>query len=273
MFQNSQRIRYDRTPEDERKMMERLADLRMLPVCNPCWQPVPGNLASQGVSEVKDVSRTEVESRLLRLGKPLRKAGDPKEADMPCVDQCESANGDACPSKEIKECDGSWNLRHFHECPIVPEETRTTHPPCRYREMTIDRFDPLCRNPQNPSAIFHPGEIDIHYRLVVKDNHRPCLPTPVDPTLALPKEVSMDLPAICPEAPEIKQTFVGDLRPWRHTQDLDVAFGRKEPPTLYYQSQCNRAAMRGQEIGAECTPFFKDPAGSLAGMAPAAANW
>lgn len=261
MFQNNQRIRYDRTPEDERLMMERLADLRMLPVCPPqCWQPAPGLLAKQGVSEVKESSRTDVESRLFRLGRPLKKHGDPREPDMPCVSQCESANGDSCPSNETKECDGNWSLHHYQECAIIPQETRTTHPPCKYREMTIDRFDPICKDPQNPSYIFHPGEINIHYRMVVKDNHRPCMPKPVDPTLALPNDPPTAIPSLCPEAPEVKQTFIGSLRPWRFTQDLDVAFGRKEAPEMYYQNQCNTAAFKGSKVGSECTPFYQKTA-------------
>ena len=53
--------------------------------------------------------------------------------------------------------------------------------------MTFDRFDPLCINPQNLGLIEHPGEININYRLIAKDMHRPCIPEPMDQTLALPK--------------------------------------------------------------------------------------
>ena len=44
----------------------------------------------------------------------------------------------------------------------------------------------MCLDPQDRVLI--PFDYNINNRLVVKDNHRPCIPTPVDVNLSLPPD-------------------------------------------------------------------------------------
>jgi hypothetical protein len=68
--------------------------------------------------------------------------------------------------------------------PLAPEETRLSNPPCTLRCRGWNRWEFLCRNPQD--KVLPPFEHDVSYRLVVKDNHRPCVTQPMDQTNSLP---------------------------------------------------------------------------------------
>lgn len=76
---------------------------------------------------------------------------------------------------------------HFPTCPkLSTEYTRVTYPTCDMRCTGVNRFQPLCLDPQDRSRWEHPSEIGISYRNVVKDNHQPCIPRPMDQNAALP---------------------------------------------------------------------------------------
>jgi len=77
---------------------------------------------------------------------------------------------------------------HFPECKkLRTEYTRITYPTCDLKGTGVNRFQPICLDPQHPSRWIQPSEIGINYRMVAKDNHRPCIPKPLDQTLAHPK--------------------------------------------------------------------------------------
>jgi hypothetical protein len=93
-----------------------------------------------------------------------------------------------CPSKKFKPSNKPFcNLVHMKENDeISSEETRLSNPPCTLRGTGWNRWEWLCENPQDKAI--QPFETNINNRLVVKDNHRPCIPTPMNNTLALPPE-------------------------------------------------------------------------------------
>jgi hypothetical protein len=64
------------------------------------------------------------------------------------------------------------------------EDTRLSNPPCTLRGTGWNRWEWLCRDPQDKALV--PFEWGISYRTVVKDNHRPCVPTPLGACAALP---------------------------------------------------------------------------------------
>ena len=71
-------------------------------------------------------------------------------------------------------------------CGPFTDYTRISNPICTARGIGINRFTPLCLNPQDENRWLHPSEVGISYRNVVKDNHVPGVPKLIDPTPLLP---------------------------------------------------------------------------------------
>ena len=70
-------------------------------------------------------------------------------------------------------------------CASIPTvDTRLANPPCTLRGTGWNRWEWLCQDPQ--ATALRPFDWNIDTSIVVKDNHRPVLARPVDPTLALP---------------------------------------------------------------------------------------
>jgi hypothetical protein len=80
---------------------------------------------------------------------------------------------DYCKTKMPKDCYG-----------LSREDTKLSNPPCTLRGTGWNRWEWLCMNPQDKALI--PFDFNINNRLVVKDNHRPCVPSPLDQFEALP---------------------------------------------------------------------------------------
>ena len=181
--------------------------------CNPCRAPEPGNNAKQGVSLFPDRSITDVESDLKNLSR--RHTKDPKKQYKPyCPEMSSCGEGFPCGGGVVKGCDNSQpKLRHLETCGLNPVETRTTHPPCTLRGTGWDRFESLCINPQDRGCWEHPGEVRVSYRLVVKDNHKPCIPQMEDPLAAWPK--GGDSLPCDPIMGNSCSSFTGSLRPNR----------------------------------------------------------
>lgn len=80
---------------------------------------------------------------------------------------------------------GPGGATPFPSCDgLAAVDTRLSNPPCTLRGTGWNRFEWLCRNPQeNAIASFN---TNVDTSIVVKDNHRPLVARPVDPTLALP---------------------------------------------------------------------------------------
>lgn len=80
---------------------------------------------------------------------------------------------------------GSGAPRQMAACDVIPTvDTRLVNPPCTLRGTGWNRFEWLCRDPQERALV--PFGANVDTSLVIKDNHRPFLARPVDPTLALP---------------------------------------------------------------------------------------
>lgn len=67
-------------------------------------------------------------------------------------------------------------------------DTRLTTPSCTLRGTGWNRFEWLCRDPQEQALM--PFDSLVNTGIVMKDNHRPQLATPLDPTMALPPAAS-----------------------------------------------------------------------------------
>lgn len=67
---------------------------------------------------------------------------------------------------------------------LTREDTKLSNPPCTLRGTGWNRWEWLCTNPQDNALISF--DYNINNRLIVKDNHRPCVPSPVDQSTSLP---------------------------------------------------------------------------------------
>ena len=65
----------------------------------------------------------------------------------------------------------------IRKCSTPTESTRLSNPPCTLKETGINRFDPLCWDPQS-KALETFDRIGINYRMVAKDNHIPLIEQP-----------------------------------------------------------------------------------------------
>ena len=96
------------------------------------------------------------------------------------------------------------NVQLLEDCIKHPEDTRLSNPPCTMRETEINRFEWLSTNPQDKIHI--PFTHNICNRTLVKDNHRPIIPTPISSIPVLPKQKGL-----CSES--IKKVYANNTSP------------------------------------------------------------
>jgi hypothetical protein len=108
-------------------------------------------------------------------------------------------------------------------CKQLPAvDTRLTTPPCTLRGTGWNRWEWLCRDPQDRAI--RPFVANVNTGILVKDNHRPHLAKPIDPTLALPPGASAECsPMPVAEPCHPKKPFHGESTAigWRSCVDLD----------------------------------------------------
>ncbi len=155
--------------------------------CQPCRSVGPGWLSKQGISYDTRIPLVDTESELKNLNRVLTR--DPNYKYVPYCPNCLScADGNPCSSGVGNGCEQCQpKMFHFRACGNRDEYTRISNPACTIKETGVNRFQPLCLNPQDESRWLHPGNIGISYRLVAKDNSVPCIPIPLDQNPALPK--------------------------------------------------------------------------------------
>lgn len=77
------------------------------------------------------------------------------------------------------------NMMPIQDCRAIPtEDTRMSNPPCTLRGTGINRFEWLCWEPQAKALM--PFDFMVNNRTIVKDNHRPCLPKPINQASIMP---------------------------------------------------------------------------------------
>ena len=164
--------------------------------CNQCYPYPPSiRLQKQGVSIDKTKHLIDIDSELLGLCKKNSK--DIKKNYVPCCPNAVCTSGEVCGQGVVGECKTGPrknlkrgqryqddNLKHWKDCFIPAEDTRISNPSCNLRGTGWNRWEWLCLDPQERVEI--PFDYNIANRLIVKDNHRPCIPKPIDPTPLLP---------------------------------------------------------------------------------------
>jgi len=88
------------------------------------------------------------------------------------------APGKYVPAKEgVCHAKGKQDPR---KCTAPQEATRLSNPPCTLRGTGWNRWEWLCYDPQDKAVV--PFDYLVSNRINVKDNHTPCIPTPMDQT-------------------------------------------------------------------------------------------
>jgi len=110
-------------------------------------------------------------------------------------------------------------------CSTPTESCRLSNPPCTLKETGINRFDPLCWNPQN-KALETFDRIGINYRMVAKDNHTPCIEKPDSQEKFIPNS-QMD--------------YTNDLNKWSSIHQENTKYSPGYPYTnANLNLNCNR---------------------------------
>lgn len=91
-----------------------------------------------------------------------------------------------CPTQKYLPTPGQFcETKNLPDCRSLPQEdTRISNPPCTLRSTGINRWEWLCQNPQAKALM--PFDFNISNRIIVKDNHRPCIPRPLSVAPLLP---------------------------------------------------------------------------------------
>lgn len=138
--------------------------------CDGCFFP-DVTLDRYGGSTYKNV--IDVDSELIGI---TRKASEcPANKYIPHKNVL-----DLGQKRDVKEC--KW---------MIPESTLLSMPKCTLHEIGINRFEYLCHSVQSNALI--PFDWFVSNRIVSKDNHRPCISTPLDQTCALPPPCNNDI--------------------------------------------------------------------------------
>lgn len=160
--------------------------------CEACYPyPPSSRLQKRGVSVSKNYHLIDINSELRGITRKLSQ--DPsKQYNPKCVDSV-CTSGEVCGQGVVGNCIGlkpgskmgDNELEHFKDCTIPAENSRLSNPSCNLRGTGWNRWEWLCVNPQERVEI--PFDYNISNRIIVKDNHRPCIPIPIDPAPLLPK--------------------------------------------------------------------------------------
>lgn len=145
----------------------------------------------------------EQETDLLNLGRPLSRCSLQSQYVPSCLQGGGSASTDEgypCGGGVVASSYQASGHPSGSTVDFQMEDTRLSNPAANLREATVDRFDPLLENPQR--RVLFPTDFNISNRLIVKDNHRPCIPRPaVNDMSPEPKAVAM--PKLDPNVPGV----------------------------------------------------------------------
>lgn len=141
--------------------------------CDGCLNPNPTHNASFGNS-LHNKNLMDVDSELMGLTRKNTKCPENKY------------NPDRA-NEEFKNSD----KKHFRDCPnFVGESTRLSNPGCTLRGTGFNRWEWLCQNPQDKAIV--PFNIELNTSIMTKDDHRPCIPMPLNQSSSRPSNDNND---------------------------------------------------------------------------------
>jgi hypothetical protein len=181
-----------------------------------------------GSRHVPGTSLIDVDSELMNITRPASDCANkkyvphannssfcsaPNSHQMTATDTV-PASGYTSLSEQERTVEGfkSGNHMGFSNCFTPTESTRLSNPPCTLRGTGINRWEWLCKNPQDRVEV--PFDHMIDSVLMAKDNHRPLIPKPMDQTIALPVATDEPMCETLHAAPEVPT--VGPSVNWKH---------------------------------------------------------
>lgn len=152
--------------------------------CDRCVHPDAAAAPAIGSGSVPSCgngfSEVDVESELRNITRPATR--DP-------AGKYRGAGGPPTVCGGVPMHHGATVLGDVPTCRMPPSvDSRMTTPSCTLRGTGWNRFEWLCQDPQAHALM--PFDSLINTSIVMKDNHRPHLARPIDPTLALPPSAS-----------------------------------------------------------------------------------
>ena len=136
---------------------------------------------TSGVSISKNTSLIDIDSELLGISRNLSNC--PERKYMPdgnANGQCGARTGNVrngCQST-AKLCVDNSEILKFQDNGLWSEDTRLSNPASNLKGLAPNRWAWLCQDPQD--RVVEPFDFQINTKIVSKDNHRPCLPTPIN---------------------------------------------------------------------------------------------
>ena len=141
--------------------------------CTSCFQTNPSvRLQKNGVS-INDSTEerfyagpVDVESKLYGIA--------PSSGNYTLQSQCDN-NGDQYSC--VFGVGNNFNqVKNMQTCFLPTEDTRLSNPASNLRGSGVNRFNPLCLDPQK--GVIFGAQYDVPTRMIAKDTFRPCVPTP-----------------------------------------------------------------------------------------------
>lgn len=159
--------------------------------CSDCYPYAPSvRLDKRGDSLSAKQVLIDVDSELMNITR--RQTKDPRGKYLPNCPKAMCTSGEVCGQGLVGTCAqhgpgqrfGDHDLQHQKECFFAAEDTRLSNPSCNLRGTGWNRWDWVCLDPQ--AKLEMPFHWNISARLTIKDNHRPCIPNPIDQSPAFP---------------------------------------------------------------------------------------
>jgi hypothetical protein len=158
--------------------------------CNPCHTTDPYiRLQSNGISVSRNTDLIDIDSEMMGISRNLTNC--PTRKYLPAQNASELCGARAggyknCAAFEKVCVDHQKNNISTDNCFEHTEDTRLSNPPCTLRGTGWNRWEWLCRNPQD--RVETPFDFEISSRTLAKDNHRPCIPNPMQQDAVYPEE-------------------------------------------------------------------------------------
>ena len=139
--------------------------------CQECFVKDPSyNLQRAGVSVDAEMPMIDVDSELMGITRKL--SNNPADKYLPKEDN----EGNPCSDRPKV---------HREDCNMPRMEyTNLSNPACNLRGTGWNRWEWLCKNPQ--ANLEESYDLRINTRILSKNNHRPCIPKPIDQFLVHP---------------------------------------------------------------------------------------
>jgi hypothetical protein len=151
---------------------------------------------SSGVSIAKNTSLIDIDSELIGLSRNLSRCPDRKYMpDQNASFHCGAQTGkvrkpqgglEVSPKEAFRNgcqptaklCVDNTQVMNFGDNGLWSEDTRLSNPACTLRGTGWNRWEWLPKDPQE--RCIEEFDYQIDSKIVSKDNHRPCLPMPID---------------------------------------------------------------------------------------------